>query len=138
MHASIGTFVVINTMAGLKEQTRTLMHMIFTLLQTPEERDLSAYVEASGGPEKVFGNDELLKNLWKKQKSREDARAKRTGQAEQPVNLVEIRADIRKDIEQILKVRCRSSDIVSHHLILLLSRITKRRSTKNLRLSASR
>lgn len=98
LHAGVTITATNVTVTSVDHKVDELMRMVFTLMQSAEERELEAYIKESGGPDAVIKDDQLLSKLLSIQKARNEPRQKRD------VTVADTRKEIGKDIEQVLKV----------------------------------
>lgn len=98
LHAGVTITATNVTVTAVDRKVDELMRMVFTLMQSAEERELEAFIEVSGGPDTVIKDDQLLSQLLGIQKARSDSRQKRE------LTAVDTRKEVGKDIEQVLKV----------------------------------
>jgi hypothetical protein len=73
-----------------------LMALVFQKLRSPEERELSAFVEKQGGVDKVVASDSLLSFLFVQATSR----AERLGKDARDANVKKSPSDLRQEIEK--------------------------------------
>lgn len=99
LHAGVIITATNLTVTAVDHKVDELMRMVFTLMQSADERELGAFVEESGGPEIVTKDDQLLSKLLSIQNARKESRQKRE------FTVADARKEIGKDIEQVLKVR---------------------------------
>ncbi|KAF9041886.1 hypothetical protein BDZ89DRAFT_1059909 [Hymenopellis radicata] len=105
IHASLQLSAANVTLATVNDNVAIIMKMVFTLMRTPEERELMAFITSKGGADKVVKDDALLNALLSKQKvekGRGDSRAK-LGRAEPTLTVKDLREEINKDVEQVLE-----------------------------------
>lgn len=98
LHAGVTITATNVTVNAVDHKVDELMRMVFTLMQSAEERELDAFIVESGGPDTVTKDDQLLSKLLSIQKTRGESRQKRE------LTVVDTRKEIGKDIEQVLKV----------------------------------
>ncbi|KAF9041891.1 hypothetical protein BDZ89DRAFT_1034712 [Hymenopellis radicata] len=105
IHASLQLSAANVTLATVNDNVAIIMKMVFTLMKTPEERELMAFITSKGGADKLVKDDALLNALLSKQKvekGRGDSRAK-LGRAEPTLTVKDLREEINKDVEQVLE-----------------------------------
>lgn len=98
IHAGITITATNVTVTGVDRKVDELMRMVFTLMQSAEERELNAFIEESGGTATVTKDDQLLLELLDIPKSRNESRQKRE------LTVGDARKEVGKDIEQVLEV----------------------------------
>lgn len=99
IHAGVTIIATNLTVTAVDHKVDELLHMVFTLMQSADERELNTFIEESGGSEVVTKDDQLLSRLLSIQNARNESRQKRE------FTIVDARKEIGKDIEQVLKVR---------------------------------
>jgi hypothetical protein len=115
MHASLGISSANDSLISLEMKVDKLVEMVFILMRSAEEREISEFIESKGGREAVLKSDFLLRELLSKQKSPKDASTSKgsqvpstakdvlTSKGSQILSTVEdVRAEVEMEVDQIV------------------------------------
>lgn len=87
-----------------------MMELVFSRMQTPEERSLAAFAQQNGGPERVLENADLMKealethsDATKDDKASTSGKGKGGAPTRTSLTLAEVDKEIRKDVDTILE-----------------------------------
>ena len=93
----------------------TMIELVFSRMQTPEERSMAAFAQQNGGPERVLENAELMKEALeihstgtKDEKGSTSGKGKGGAPTRPSLTLAEAEKEIRRDVDTILEENTRA------------------------------
>ena len=112
LHTSITATKTHELLASVDEKMssmKTMIDLAFERMQTPEERELTAFAQKNGGAERILENGVLMKKVLEMDKSKvatKDDKGPTSGRGGAPtqtaLTLPELKNEIRKDVDTIL------------------------------------
>jgi hypothetical protein len=100
MHASLGISSANDSLATLDTKVDKLVEMMFTVMRSPEEREMTDFIANKGGPDAVLKSDFLLKDMLAKQRTPKDDSASKGSQI--AVTAKDIRTEVKMEVDQIV------------------------------------
>jgi hypothetical protein len=100
MHASLGISLANDSLATLDTKVDKLVEMMFTVMRSPEEREMTDFIVNKGGEAAILKNDVLLKEMVAKQKTSKDDSLSKSSQI--AVTAKDIRMEVKMEVDQIV------------------------------------
>lgn len=105
LHISITVTNTSNTLTSVNEKVTAMtamMGMVFEKMQSPDEKEWAAFAGRNGGVDGVLASNELMKQVFEKQKG-EKGPVSKSGPLQDPLTtLADFERELGKDVESVL------------------------------------